>query len=152
MKKLVLIGLLSTFGFSASAGTLLEVSRVDGFTPNPSTQTINVDQNTGVVTSVTTTEHGNAPITTTTVLAQLSKAGLKNLKTKIVAATDANGTLEDQQPDQPKCSDAPTFEINVSKGSGLVTVFKSYSCHTFKFKDGLADDVVAIAEGFFELR
>lgn len=111
---------LSTNAFSAEF--LIKLSRIPGFSPNPTASDLTINDR-GQITYRIANNKG----TTTTKLGVLSDAALTKLKDKIELIAD-NAKLENLDANRPRCMDAPSTRILVNKGGKEITISSKVAC------------------------
>lgn len=153
----MLLALQAVKGGSLESGGILETSLApailakyviaSGFSPNPTIQTLYVDQIGRVVNSVKVVRTGQVK---TTVLAELTADGLKNLNAKI-NSIEAEAKMVDANEGEPSCMDAPTSTISVRVKNKDVAVFQRTGCHNLIVETSAAYDLRDMMFGFISL-
>lgn len=138
------LGILET---SLAPAILVKYVIGSGFSPNPTVQTLYVDQIGRVVNTVKVLRTGQIK---TTVLAELTADGLKNLKEKI-NSIPADAKLVDANEGEPRCTDAPTSTISVRVKYQDVVVFERAGCHNLSVETSSAYELREIMQGLVSL-
>ena len=118
-----------------------------GFSPNPTIQTVYVDQIGRVVNTVKVLRTGQVK---TAMLAELTADGLKSLNEKI-NSIPADAILVDANEGEPRCTDAPSSTISVRLKGQDVPVFQRAGCHNLAVETGRANELRDIMFGLISL-
>ena len=118
-----------------------------GFSPNPTVQTLYVDQIGRVINSVKVVRTGQVK---TVLLAELTAEGLKNLNEKI-ATIPVDVKLVDANEGEPSCMDAPSSTVSVRIKNQDVTVYQRTGCHNLTAETGRAYELHALMLGLLSL-
>ena len=118
-----------------------------GFSPNPTIQTLYVDQIGRVVNSVKVVRTGEVK---TTVLAELTAEGLNNLLEKI-NSIEADAKMVDANKGEPRCTDAPSSTISVRVENRDVAIFQRAGCHNLINETSSAYELRDMMFGFISL-
>ncbi len=137
-------GILET---SLAPAILVKYVIASGFSPNPTIQTLSVDQVGRIVNSVKVVRTGQVK---TTVLAELTAEGLKHLNEKI-NSIEVDAKMVDANEGEPSCMDAPTSTISVRVKNRDVAVFQRTGCHNLIVETSTAYNLRDIMFGFISL-
>ena len=156
-KSTMLLSLQAVKGENLESVSMLESSLApailvkyvigSGFSPNPTLQTLYVDQIGRVVNTVKVLRTGQVK---TTVLAELTADGLKNLNEKI-NDIPADAKMVDANEGEPSCMDAPTSTISVRVQNRDVAVFQRTGCHNLINETSSAYELRDMMFGFISL-
>lgn len=156
-KSTMLLSLQAVKGGNLETQGLLEISLAppilvkyvlnSGFSPNPTIQTLYVDKVGRVVNTVKVLRTGQVK---TTVVAELTADGLKNLK-DTVASVPVDAKLVDANEGEPRCTDAPSSAISVRVENQDVVVFQRAGCHNFSVETSSAYELRDLMQGLLSL-
>ncbi len=132
---------------SSLSNLLLKYEQSAGFSPRPSTHTITVDKLGNVISTIHLLQGDKI---STMEIAKLSAAALKNLKAQL-AQVPLDVQLVDQDPNAPKCMDAPSTTVSVMSGTTEISIYNWSSCHTYKTDEGNAQNLTQLMLGFATL-
>jgi hypothetical protein len=136
MKSLLLVATL-TLSFNAfSSDSLIKLSKNSGFSPVPSSSVLSITE-TGKASLVS--YRGTAVIKTE--LKDLSPNDIQTIKDN-VDTLNAKDKLVDPEAKKPKCTDAPSWQVSVTKNEKDVTIAYNNSCHTTKMKSKAATNLI----------
>src|SRR4051812_40724395 len=136
MKKAMVLLFMAMFGAAANAEVLMKYYKGASFGPQIMATTIEVATDGKVSTSKHDFQTGETTVTPVATLAPLALEAINN-KLKYL---DASAGVEDQTPDEDRCSDFPEVAVWVLKDGVETKIFKASACHDFKIKNGSANE------------
>jgi hypothetical protein len=137
MKSLLILAVLAVSSSAFSSEALLQLTRHSGFAPKPFSSTLSVYE-TGKVELIIT--RGNNDITTTE-LKDLSPNTIQSIKDNI-EAVKVKAPLVDLEESKPRCTDAPSSEIKITKNKKEVLIGYYASCHKSEMKSKPAASLI----------
>lgn len=140
MKSFLVLAAILLSSEAMSSEVLLKLSRGSGFSPIPTRTVVTISENGQIVVAKTVRN-----TTTKEVLGKLSVKAVESLKDKIEEIAD-DAVLVDLDAKKPRCMDAPSTEIAVTKGSKEIVIAAKRSCHRFEVEAYEASNLSKLIE------
>jgi hypothetical protein len=144
--KLIALFSLMTLSTFASADVLVKYTSGSGFSPVPSSVSVEISDNGKVVA---TTFKGQSKEKST--IATLSATAVQSLKDKIESFED-NSKLIDLDAKKPRCMDAPSSTVSINKGGKSIDISARSACHTFKVENAYTDNLTNLIQSLGTLK
>ena len=135
MKTLAALLVSTMLASTANAAVIAKAYRSAGFSPNPQTAQLVLEDNGKLTLTVKELRTGK---TTVTQVAQYSAYAIKYVKERLTYLNPATEKLVDPEMGKPMCTDAPSTSIKLTiKGTDL-EIYRWAGCHEWNLESGNA--------------